>query len=172
MAEFYMGQIIMFGGNYAIRNFALCDGQLLPINQYTALYAIIGTTYGGDGVTTFGLPDLRGRAPIHQGRGPGLSDHRIGQMGGVEHVALTAQQAPSHTHHLMATGDGADTNAPEGKVLAESSGDDIYGEAQNLVQMDSQAVGNTGGGQAHTNMQPFLCINFIMCLEGIFPPRD
>jgi microcystin-dependent protein len=166
-----MGQIIMFGGNYAIRGFANCDGQLVPISEHNALYSILGTTYGGDGRTTFGLPDLRGRVPIHQGRGNGLSDHRIGELGGVEHVALTGQQVPSHTHHLMATSEGAGATEPEGKVLAESAGGEIYGDAQNLIQMDSQAIGNTGGGQGHANMQPYLCINFLICLEGVYPPR-
>ncbi len=190
--EPYIGEISMFGGNFAPRGWALTDGQLLPISQYTALFSILGTTYGGDGRTTFALPDLRGRVPMHAGSGPGLTPRRLGEKGGVEQVTLTLNQIPSHTHaassvattsaQLKATAAAGDSNVPTGNVLADDGTDRIYKNIAPDVDMSAEAITATtsvtttvqaaGGGQAHTNIQPYQVINFIIALEGIFPPRN
>lgn len=181
-----IGEIRMFAGNFAPRNWALCDGQLLPIAQYNALFAILGTTYGGDGRTTFALPDLRGRFPMHPGNGPGLTPRQLGQKGGVEDVTLTAAQMPAHSHSASTevienvSSNEGNSASPDGQVLAKSgSGDPDYAPiAQADSKLDershdaSTTVGTAGGNQSHDNMSPFNCVNFIICLEGIFPPRN
>jgi microcystin-dependent protein len=178
MAEPYIGQIIMFGGNFAIRGYAMCDGQLLPISQYNALFAILGTTYGGDGRNTFGLPDLRGRVPIHPGNGPGLSPYRLGQSGGVEQVALNVNEIPAHNHPATANalnGPG-NSNVAAGNVWAKDLGTQsaTYSNATANAPMGSSAltIGNAGGSQPHTNVQPYRCVNFLIALQGLFPPRN
>ena len=179
-AEPFIAQITMFGGNFAPRNWAFCNGQLLPINQNQALFALLGTTYGGDGRTTFGLPDLRGRVPMHPGNGPGLSSYRLGQKGGIEQVNLTTNQIPSHTHAatvaVNATDNSGDAETPGGNVWAKKARDDDYSAAAPDVTMRvdaaSVSVANTGGSQAHENRQPFLTVNFIIALQGIFPSRN
>jgi microcystin-dependent protein len=166
--EPFIGEIRMFGGNYAPRDWAFCNGQLLQISQYTTLFAIIGTTYGGDGRTTFALPDLRGRVPLHPGQGPGLSRRSLGQRGGTESTTLSVNQMPSHTHVAQANSGDGDSSTPEGNFWAKSGAD--YHTAYN-ANMSPGAIANTGGSQAHENMQPYLGIHFIIALEGIFPSR-
>jgi microcystin-dependent protein len=174
MSEPYIGQIIMFGGNFAPRSWAFCDGQLLPISQNTALFSILGTTYGGDGRTSFGLPDLRGRVAIHAGNGPGLSPRRLGDKGGQETVTLTEAQLPSHTHQFTprAQSEDGETDEPQGNFLAKAGGGEtIYAGSAN-ADMGGGPTGSTGGSQAHNNMQPYNAVNFIICLFGIYPSRS
>ncbi len=169
--EPYLGEIKMFAGSFAPRNWALCDGQLLAVSQNEALFSLLGTIYGGDGRTTFGLPDLRGRVPVHAGTGPGLSSHPLGQKSGAENVSLTPNQLPPHIHAMPAYNGFADKKEPGGNVPAKA--DD--GE-QNYSSADSDSAlkptENTGGGQSHTNVQPFQCVNFIIALYGTFPSRN
>ena len=168
MAESYLGEIRMFGGNFAPLGWAFCDGSLLPIDQYDALFSLISTTYGGDGQTTFGLPDLRGRIPLHMG-----SNYRIGQAAGEEDVTLTVQQLPVHTHALTATANNASSANAAGNVLAQTPSYTPYisGMPANTA-LRNNAVTNNGGGQPHSNLQPYLCVTFIISLEGIYPPRQ
>jgi microcystin-dependent protein len=179
----YIGEIIMFAGNFAPRDWALCDGQLLAIAQFTALFSILGTTYGGDGQTTFALPDLRGRVPMHAGNGPGLSNRALGSRAGVENVTLNANQIAQHAHTATTTAllntssTEGDSSIPTGKVPAKSGiGDPDFADPDNAdAQLDSTAidatttVNNAGGSQPHTNIQPFLVINFIIALQGTYP---
>ena len=170
-ADPFIAEIFMFGGNFAPRNFALCDGQLLPIIQNQALFALVGTTYGGDGRTTFGLPDLRGRVPIHAGSGPGLTPRNLGLKSGQENVTLTANQMPSHTHAIQAfTGEG-DSNIPTNAALAKS-GTGGYHTGAPDTNMSANSIQATGGNQSHTNIQPYLAVNFIVALVGLFPSRN
>lgn len=170
MSDPFIGEIRMFAGNFAPRGFALCDGQLLPIAQNTALFSLLGTTYGGDGRTTFALPDLRGRIPMHPGQGPGLSQHRLGEKGGQESVTLSETQLPSHTHTAHATEEASNKNKPGNALWARKK---IYDtEPTSTVAMNPGAIGSTGGGQDHENKQPYLCINFIIALQGVFPSRN
>jgi len=164
-----IGQIIMFTGNFAPRGWALCDGQLLPIAQNAALFSILGTTYGGDGVQTFALPDLRGRLAMHAGRGPGLSPRTLGQKGGEETVTLTTAQMPSHGHTMNGNDQSPTSEKPTGNSLGASN---IYDGAAPGETMHGGSVGNTGGGQGHDNMSPFLSVNFIIALVGLFPSRN
>jgi microcystin-dependent protein len=163
----------MFAGNFAPRGWAFCDGQLLAVSQNDALFSLLGTIYGGDGRTTFGLPDLRGRLPIHAGHGPGLSERRLGAKAGEEKVTLTVNQLPSHSHTpVNASSAIADDFAPEGKTLATTTFDlYIEGTTPN-VNMSSEAITHVGGSQSHTNLMPFLCIHFIIALFGIYPSRQ
>ena len=169
-----LGEIKLFAGNFAPRGWAFCEGQLLPISQNTALFSILGTTYGGDGRTTFALPDLRGRAPIHPGTGPGLSAYNLGETGGAETVALTAQQLPPHNHSLNANTQNGNTSDPPGAALADTKGTDrdYMKSGEVNTQMSANSIGVTGGGQPHENRQPYLAINFIIALEGIYPSRN
>ena len=160
----------MFAGNFAPRNWAYCDGRLLQISQYDALFSLLGTIYGGDGRTTFGLPDLRGRLPIHKGQGPGLSNRAQGQRSGSERVTLIADQMPSHNHPLFATDETADSQAAEGLVRGQTT-DDTYATSGAALTMPASSTTATGNSQSHNNLQPFLCINFIIALVGIYPPR-
>lgn len=197
MADPFIGQIMMVGFNFAPRNWALCDGQLLPISSNTALFSLLGTAYGGDGRTTFALPDLRSRFPMHQGLGPGLSNRRLGQKGGQEAVTLTQLDMPAHSHNaslnlnvsvtssLKASaglGGGAVTD-PAGNSL--SNAEAIYkestpGQAMNAESVESTvsdagssvSVGTAGGSQAHDNMPPYQVVNFVISLAGIFPSRN
>ena len=173
MSEPFIGEIIMFGGNFAPRGWAFCDGQLLTINSNQSLFSILGTTFGGDGRTTFGLPDLRGRAPVHEGTGPGLSSINLGQKGGAETVNLNASELPDHNHNVQAASAAATSGDPTGNVLAQYSvAGNVYGDPNNLVAMNPAAVADTGTGQSHTNLQPFLAVSFIIALAGIFPSRN
>jgi microcystin-dependent protein len=170
MAEPFIGQLMMVGFNWAPKDWALCDGQLLPISQHNALFSLLGTTFGGNGRTTFGLPDLRGRVPIHQGHGPGLSDHHMGDKGGYEQVTLIEQQMPQHSHEFNASRNYSNDPFPGGNMFGES-GPKIYSEPGNPVAMDPQSISKTGGGQKHINMQPYTCVNFIIALAGTYPSR-
>lgn len=172
MSEPFVGEIRMFAGNFAPRGWAFCDGQLLAVSQNDALFSLLGTIYGGDGRTTFGLPDMRGRLSLHAGQGPGLSNRRLGAKAGAENVTLTANQLPSHRHAINATTSGGDNANPLGNKLAESSEDIYTDELDNPGQMNSSSLSNTGGSQSHTNIMPFLCINYIIALVGIYPSRQ
>lgn len=167
----FLGIIKIFAGNFAPRGWAFCDGQLLSISQNSALFSLLGTTYGGDGMTTFALPDLRGRAPVHAGNGPGLTDRRIGQRFGSETVTLTEANLPGHSHttSVNAASEG-DTDNPTGSVVA-GNGVNSFGTASDTT-LSSETTGNTGGGQAINNLQPVLVINYIIALQGIFPSRS
>lgn len=169
MSEPYVGEIRMFAGNFAPRGWAFCDGQLLAVSQNDALFSLLGTIYGGDGRTTFGLPDLRGRIPIHAGHGPGLSERRLGAKGGEENVTLTVNQLPSHNHPANGAGGGAAQAAPAGNLVG-SDRVTMYGT---LLRPDSlgASISSVGGSRSHSNLMPFLCVNFIIALVGIYPSR-
>lgn len=171
MANPFLGEIRMFAGNFAPLDWALCNGQLLPIAEYTALYNLLGTTYGGDGVTTFALPNLQSRVPIHQGEGAGLSPYVIGENGGAETVTLTVAQIPAHTHTAQASSADSGSSDPTNNFWASSPATKQYSPGTN-AQMKSGAMGQTGGNQPHDNMLPFLVVNFIIALFGIFPSRN
>jgi microcystin-dependent protein len=167
MAQPYVGEIRMFAGTFAPAGWMFCQGQLLAISENEVLFQLIGTTYGGDGQSTFGLPDLRGRIPIHQGNG-----YILAEAGGVESVTLTTTQLPAHGHPLLAsTAIGTATN-PAGNVPAQSISADIYIEDVPAVNMAPAAIGPVGGSQPHTNFQPYLCVDFIISLFGLFPNPD
>ena len=166
MAQPYVGEIRIFAGNFAPSGWMFCEGQLLSIAENEVLFQLIGTTYGGDGQTTFALPDLRGRVPVHQGAG-----YALAQAGGQEMVGLTVQQIPSHSHAFIATADDATQASPTSRTLAHTKAINLYSAAAPNVDMAAQAVSMTGGGQAHANIQPYLCVNFIISLFGIFPSQ-
>ncbi len=172
MSEPFIAEIRIFAGNFAPRSWAFCNGQLLPISQNTALFSLIGTTYGGDGRTTTALPNLKGRAPMHPGRGPGLTSRRLGQRGGVETVNLSEAQMPNHTHSPMSQPTPGNRPGPQGTTYARAIGAAPYGPANNLVDLSDQALAPTGGSQPHNNMQPFLVMNFIIALQGLYPSRS
>jgi len=162
----------MFAGNFAPRGWALCDGQLLAVSQNDALFSLLGTVYGGDGRTTFGLPDMRGRIPLHAGHGPGLSERRLGSKRGSEAQTLTVSQLPVHTHGpVRATASIGDSRAAAGNVLASTAAEDIYQNSSGSAVMSAEAISNVGGNRSHTNLQPYLCVNFIIALVGIYPSR-
>ncbi len=174
MSEPFVGEIRMFAGNFAPRGWAFCDGQLLPVSQNTALFSLIGTTYGGDGRTTTALPNMQGRAPMHPGRGPGLTSRRLGEKVGAETVTLSEAQIPSHTHTARADSSSAAAGAPTNtSALARTGGGlDAYRTDTTVnVDMASATLSTTGGSQAHTNLQPFLAISFIIALVGLYPSR-
>jgi microcystin-dependent protein len=164
MAQPFVGELRMFAGNFAPAGWMFCDGSLLPISENETLFVLIGTTYGGDGESTFALPDLRGRIPIHQGNG-----FILAETGGAEEVTLTVNQIPSHTHPVIATTAVANQSSPANNVLAQSTAADLYIEDTATAALASSAVGATGGSQPHTNFQPYLCIDYIISLFGIFP---
>ena len=171
MAQPYVGEIRMFAGNFAPAGWMFCEGQLLPISENETLFQLIGTTYGGDGQSTFALPDLRGRLPIHQGSGPGLSIRQIGESGGAEEVTLTAAQMPAHNHPLL----GDQRQCQRQRSGWQRAGGDQRLQARLLRRTSrrwrwrAQSGGPTGGSQPHTNFQPYLCVDFIISLFGIFP---
>jgi microcystin-dependent protein len=179
MSDIYLGEIRMFGGNFAIQNWAFCNGQIMSIAQNSALFALIGTTYGGDGITTFALPDLRGRLPENQGQGPGLPPVVLGERAGVEYVTLTPSNLPSHTHSLNATLTDVSSPSINGNVLPgkPTSGADPFfytapgTPSPNMVMLPPTACAISGGNQPHSNMMPSLCVTFIIALQGIFPSR-
>lgn len=178
MSEPFIGEIKMFGSNFAPRGWALCDGQLLPIAQNSALFSLLGTTYGGDGRTTFGLPDLRGRVPMHPGNGPGLSPRLLGQKLGSENTTLNTNNLPPHNHSATANAvaPGGNSNDAINNFWADdvgvSSGTYHTGPATGTMNPGAISVGNTGGGQSFSNQQPSQCVNFIIALVGIFPSRS
>ncbi len=174
MSTPFIGEIKMFAGTFAPRGYALCDGQLLAVSQNDALFSLLGTTYGGDGRTTFGLPDLRGRVPIHAGSGPGLTPRHLGVKTGAENVTLTTQQIPSHTHTLTASTAAGGESSPNNAQPAQSTSAVYLKDpiAMAVVDLDNPSIAPVGGSQQHTNMQPFQCINFIIALQGIYPSRS
>ena len=177
-SEDYIGEISMFAGNFAPKGWAFCQGQLLPISQNTALFSLLGTTYGGNGVTTFALPDLRGRSPIGTGQGPGLSNYDLGQTGGTETVTELTSQMPVHNHALKASTAAGTTNTPgSGTYLGKAVTPDrqevnLYTEAVPDTTIGPASIGNYGGSQPQSIRDPYLTINYIICLQGIYPSRD
>jgi microcystin-dependent protein len=170
MSEPFVGEIRMFAGNFAPRGWAFCDGQLLAVSQNDALFSLLGTIYGGDGRTTFGLPDLRGRLPIHAGSGPGLSPRSLGAKFGAENVTLVEHQLPSHSHTIKAS--NAVGNQKDGTQIAAGQLSRTYvNDAAPDVLLHDSSVANTGGSRSHTNLMPFLCVHFIVALFGIYPSR-
>ena len=167
MAEPFLSEIRMMSFGFPPKGWALCDGQLLPINQNQALFSLLGTTFGGDGRVNFGLPDLRSRVPIHQGSG-----HTLGERGGEQGHTLSIAEIPTHTHvaNAMSTNTNS-TNLPAGNLLANSAPNNLYGPVQNLAAASASTIANVGGSQAHLNMQPFLVLNFSIALQGIFPSQ-
>lgn len=173
MSEPFVGEIRMFAGNFAPRGWAFCDGQLLAVSQNDALFSLLGTIYGGDGRTTFGLPDMRGRLPVHAGTGPGLSPRRLGAKAGEETVTLTVNQLPSHTHNMMASDSLANSPNPGTNVIGKSTVvDGFIGNEVPQANLNTDSITNVGGSRSHTNLMPFLCINFIIALVGIYPSRQ
>lgn len=171
--EEYLGVIKAFGFPFAPRGWAQCDGQLMSISANTALYSLLGTTFGGNGQSTFGLPDLRGRTLIGQGQGPSLQPYNPGQMGGTENVTLTTTQLPAHTHSLQAYSTPGTTGDPTNALLAHSGSlDPEYSQSGTTTTMSPQAISAAGGNQGHPNMQPYLVINYCISLVGIFPSRN
>ena len=165
MAQPYVGEIRMFAGNFAPAGWMFCEGQLQPISENETLFQLIGTTYGGDGQSTFALPDLRGRLPIHQGTG-----FVVGETGGAEEITLTVNQIPAHTHPLLASSDQTTTPTPASNALGAPLTATPYFAATPATSLSPQSITSVGGSQPHTNFQPYLCVNFIISLFGIFPP--
>jgi microcystin-dependent protein len=170
MSQPFLGSITMFGGNFAPRGYAFCAGQILSIAQNSALFALLGTTYGGNGQTTFALPDLRGRAPLHEGNSS-FGNFALGQVLGSQSVTLTANQLPAHTHTLGANSGPGSGIGPANAVWARSPAASNYAASPN-IGMNPAAVSGAGGSQPHNNLSPFLAINFIIALQGIFPSRN
>jgi len=164
MAQPYVGEIRMFGGNFAPAGWMFCEGQLLPISENETLFQLIGTTYGGDGESTFALPDLRGRIPIHQGNG-----FAVGETGGAEEITLTVSQVPAHSHPLVVSGARGSQVSPAGNLPAQSYNVVPYINGSPTGNFNDAAISNVGGSQPHTNFQPYLCVDFIISLYGIFP---
>jgi microcystin-dependent protein len=169
MADPFIGEIRIVGFDFNPRQWAPCDGRLLPISQNTALFSLLGTSYGGDGRTTFGLPNLQGRAPMHLGQGPGLSQHDLGESGGSSSVSLTQTQIPAHNHGVVMTAASGEDTTPNGQVLGQVQ---LYGPANNLAPMKADALPLAGGSQPHNNMMPYLVLNFVIALQGIYPARN
>jgi microcystin-dependent protein len=170
----FVAEIRIFPFNFAPKGWAWCDGQLLPLSQNTALFSLLGTTYGGNGKSNFALPDLQGRAPMHPGQGPGLSLHDLGETGGSETVSLLESEIPSHSHTLMAQAGVANRTTPVGNSIARVSGANPYvpgSPTPPLVSMSDQSLPPAGGDQPHNNMQPYLTFYFCIALQGVFPPR-
>ena len=173
MADPFVAEIRIFGFNFAPRGWATCDGQLLPLSQNTALFSLLGTTYGGNGKSNFALPDLQGRSPMQPGQGPGLSLHDLGETGGSETVSLLESEIPSHSHQLRVWNDDpGDRFSPAGGTLARANNGQAYGPAANLAMMAPESLAPAGGDQPHNNMQPYLTFYFCIALQGVFPPRS
>jgi microcystin-dependent protein len=174
MSDPFLGEIRMFGGNYAPRFWAMCDGQKLVISQNEALYSLLTTMYGGNGVTDFALPDMRGRLPMHHGQGPGLTNRYLGYRFGFEQAHLTLNQIPAHNHPMVGSDDEATSNDPGARVFARTL-DKFYddGSQENLKQsLAPDTIQPSGGSQPHSNLMPFYCITFIIALVGAYPPRS
>ena len=166
MSNVFLGEIRMFGGNFAPAGWMFCEGQLLPISENQTLFNLIGTTYGGDGQSTFALPDLRGRLPLHQGGG-----FTLAETGGAEQITLTVNQIPAHAHPFLASTNPGATANPSPNVPSNSPNVNVYLQDVTAVNMSALAVGSTGGSQPHSNLQPYLCVHFIIALFGVFPPH-
>lgn len=172
MSEPFLAEVRMVGFNFAPRGWAFCDGQILPINQNQSLYSLLGTTYGGDGRTSFALPDLRGRTPIHVGRSNGGGDHPLGQKSGEETHTLSANEMPSHRHSWQASSTDGNTSTAARNVLAREAGDIYRASPPSQINMNPASMANVGGSQAHENMQPYIAVNFCIALQGLFPSRN
>lgn len=174
MSDAFIGEIRLFSGSYAPNNWAICDGSMLPINNNEALFSLIGTTYGGDGQSSFALPDLRGRLPVGQGSGPRLSLRTVGQQFGSETVTLTAAQLPQHNHPLVATTASATTSEAGNHLFADSGGDTLYGplSQSDLNTMNTETVISNGGNLPHNNIMASLAMNYIICINGLYPSRN
>ncbi|HJQ13569.1 MAG TPA: tail fiber protein [Anaerolineales bacterium] len=171
MADPFVAEIRIFPFNFAPKGWAWCDGQLLPISQNTALFSLLGTTYGGDGKSSFALPDLQGRAPMHPGQGPGLSLHNLGESDGSETVTLLESEIPAHSHGMSVSSQLGLENTATGQLFAMGDGINLYGPANSLNSMSGQALALAGGDQPHNNLQPYLTFFFCIALQGVFPPR-
>lgn len=177
MSDQFVAEIRIFAGNFAPKGWAFCNGQLLPISQNTALFSLLGTTYGGDGRTNFALPNLQGAAPLHAGQGPGLSLRDLGQSGGQQTVTLLESQIPAHAHSLQGGSGNGDLDTPDNNTWCEAhtgkSPIEMYApNSANNILMNPSALSQAGGNLPHNNMPPFLTLNFIIALQGIFPPRQ
>jgi microcystin-dependent protein len=173
MTEPFIAMLMLFAGNFPPRGWAFCNGQLLSIAQNTALFSLVGTTYGGNGQTTFGLPDLRGRVPIHVGQGPGLSNYVLGQVGGTETVTLLSNNMPIHTHSLNAVSEPGTVSAPQGAYLGNTGAlDREYNTSGTVVAMNPGTISPAGGSQPFAILPPYLAISYCIALEGIFPSRN
>jgi microcystin-dependent protein len=172
MSDPFIGEIRLFPYNFSPRGWAFCNGQILSIAQNTALFSLLGTTYGGDGRVNFALPDLRGRAAVSSGQGPGLSAHDLGETGGEESVTLTETQMPSHSHHMAVNGASSGSNNPNNRYVGRLSGGTGYAPTPNDRTLNRGAITDAGGGQPHENRSPHLTLNYCIALEGIFPSRD
>jgi len=171
MSDPFVAEIRIFPFNFAPRGWAFCNGQLMAISQNTALFSLLGVTYGGDGRTTFALPHLQGSVPIQPGQGPGLSNYDLGETGGSETVTLLTSEMPAHSHALQASIGLAAGRDPTNAAMARSRGANAYGPATSLVTMSPQALAVAGGSQPHNNLQPYLTLNFCIALQGIYPSR-
>jgi microcystin-dependent protein len=172
MSSPFIGEIRMFGGTFAPAGWAMCDGALMPISENDALFTLIGTTYGGDGQETFGLPDLRGRVPIHVGQGPGITqNYQLGEMAGVESVTINSNQLPNHNHALVASTSVANSNTPQGTLLAQANVDMYVADVPDS-NMNAGSMVAVGGSQPHENMSPSLAVSFIISLFGVFPSQN
>ena len=168
----FVAEIRIFPFNFPPKGWAFCDGQILPLSQNTALFSLLGTTYGGDGKSNFGLPNMQGNAPMHPGQGPGLSPHDLGETGGSETVTLLQSEIPSHSHNMMASNADSTSQSPAGQLLAGGIGGiAFYGPPPPLVQLSQNALTPAGGSQPHNNLQPYLTLNFCIALQGVYPPR-
>lgn len=167
----FVAEIRIFPFNFAPKGWAFCDGQLLPISQNTALFSLLGTFYGGDGKSTFALPNLQGSAPMFWGQGPGLSQHFLGEQAGSETVTLLESEIPAHSHAMLGAVPPAESNLATGFAMTRSANANAYAPAANLVMMAPETLSPAGGDQPHNNMQPYLTLNFCIALQGVFPPR-
>jgi microcystin-dependent protein len=171
MADPFVAEIRIFGFNFAPKGWAFCDGQLMPLSQNTALFSLLGTTYGGNGKSNFALPDLQGRAAMQPGQGPGLSLHDLGETGGSETVSLLESEIPAHSHALVVSQAEGLERIPTNQLFATGTGIGAYAAPAGLTQLNPNAVTPAGGDQPHNNMQPYLTLNFCIALQGVFPPR-
>lgn len=171
MSEPFIGEIRMFAGNFSPRDWAFCDGQLLAITQFTSLFSILGTTFGGDGRSTLALPNLKGRSPMGAGHGAGLTHSVLGERGGSQSVVLNQTNLPAHSHDLYGSANEVETNLPDGEHLPGNE-NELYTSPDNAVAMNAGALQPSGNSQAHNNMQPLLTINFIIALNGLYPSRS
>ncbi len=171
MADPFVAEIRIFPFNFAPKGWARCDGQILPLSQNTALFSLLGTTYGGDGKSNFALPNLDGNAPMHAGQGQGLSLRDLGEIGGAESITLLDSEMPIHSHTWGTTNQTGEDRTPANETLSKAVGGNIYGATTNLVQFNFAALPPAGGGLPHNNMQPYLTLNFCIAMQGVFPPR-
>lgn len=174
MSNPFVAEIRIFPFNFAPKGWAFCDGQILPLSQNTALFSLLGTTYGGDGKSNFALPNMQGNAPMHPGQGPGLSLHDLGETGGEDTVTLLESEIPSHTHNLMASAvPSINTDPNPSQAIGKSAGIAAYCTVtnSNVTQMNANVIAPAGGDQPHNNLQPYLTLNFCIALQGVFPPR-